>query len=416
MTPRATTAAIEIWEKWQAQGATLPLDRIVNEEVRARKSLNSRERRWLTDAIYRNVRLLTRQQALCKIMGMEPTAESFLRLWDMETSYDPLKQEEMKAAMAQLPTKEEDPAGYLRVTLSFPEAMASEIEALVGDEAVEAGEALNEQAPTVLRVNSLKSKPDRVLKQVEGSFPTEYSPWGVVLAKRVPIQGIPGYKEGRFEVQEEGSQLAVMFADAKPNETVIEIGAGGGGKTLGLAATMNNTGKIFALDTSALRLASLEKRLPRAGVTIVQTVLLTANEQGVWTSAPWSVGGKYERGANCVFIDAPCTGSGTLRRNPDKKWFGGEIGNYPRLQSILLEQGSHLVKQGGRLIYITCALERSQNEDIVEAFLNSPAGKDFKLDAIPSELSAFAEGRYFRSWAHRHGLDLFFGARLRRKG
>lgn len=415
MTPRATASAIEIWERWQSQGAALPLDRIVNEEVRNRKSLNSRERRWLTDAIYRNVRLLARQQALCKIMGLEPNAESLLRLWDMETSRDPQAQEEMKAALAQLPTKE-DPAGYLRVTLSFPEALASELEALLGDEALDAAEALNEQAPTVIRVNSLKSKPDRILKQVEGSFAAEYSPWGVVLAKRTPIQEIPGYREGRFEVQEEASQLAVLFAGAKPGETVIEIGAGGGGKTLALAATMNNTGKIFALDISAARLASLEKRLPRAGVTIVQTVQLTAKEEGGWSSAPWSVGGKYERGANCVFIDAPCTGSGTLRRNPDKKWFGGEIGDYPKLQSALLEQGSHLVKQGGRLVYITCALERSQNEAIVEAFLDSPAGKDFKLDAIPSELADFATGRYFRSWTHRHGLDVFFGARLRRKG
>ena len=413
MTPRATTAAIEIWEKWQAQGATLPLDRIVNEEVRARKSLNSRERRWLTDAIYRNVRLLTRQEALCKTMGMEVTAESLIRLWEMETSREP--QEELVKALAQLPAKT-DPAGYLRTTLSYPEALAKELEVLLGDEAVAAGEALNEQAPTVIRVNSLKSKRERVLKQVEGSYPTNYSPWGVVLPKREPIQGIPGYREGRFEVQEEASQLAILFAEAKPNETIIEIGAGGGGKTLGLAAAMENTGRIFALDTSATRLASLEKRLPRAGVTIVQTVQLTANEMGVWGSAPWSVGGKYERGADCVFIDTPCTGSGTLRRNPDKKWFGAEVGNYPRLQSILLEQGSHLVRRGGRLCYITCALERSQNEKIVEAFLQSPAGKDFKLDGVPASLALFAEGKYFRTWAHRHGLDLFFGAKLRRKG
>ncbi len=413
MTPRAIGSAIEIWERWQLKGDTLPLDRIVNEEVRTRRYLNSRERRWVTDTLYLCVRLKTRQETICTTMGLPITPENLIRSTLLENDTEE-GQQAYRQAVAQLPTPSE-PSAYLRTTLSFPEFMAQELEAQFGEEAVAAGEALNTQAPTVLRINPLRTTRERVLQQIPTATPTTYSPYGVVLSKREPVQNLPYYKEGWFEVQEESSQLAVLFAGVKPDQTVVEVGAGGGGKSVALACEMRNRGKIFALDTSELRLNALEKRLPRACVKIVQAVTLKADPNGAWHNNPWLIGGRHAETADVVFLDAPCTGSGTLRRNPDKKWFGTEVAPYLPIQRTLIKQSSRLVKRGGRLCYVTCAFERAQNEEIVEEFLQSEEGAEFSLEALPPRLALFESNGYFRTWAHTHGLDAFFGARLIRK-
>lgn len=329
----------------------------------------------------------------------------------------------------------ENAADYLRTTLSFSDEMASELEALLGAEAIPAAEAFNQQAATVLRVNTLKARRHPVLYEFSGSRPTRYSPWGVELTSRVNLPSQPNFKAGHYEIQEEASQLAVLLTNAKPNETVIEVGAGGGGKTLALAALMENRGRIVAIDSVQERLTTLSKRGERAGISGVETLALPADASGQWQP----IGGAVRRmerlreSADCVLIDAPCSGSGVLRRTPDAKWHLVEKDAAATVQKSLLRQSAPFVKMGGMLLYVTCALEQWQNEEIIADFLHSETGRDYEVEpAVPrlqsalrrfgvsaenqgEGLASFASGDFLRTYPHRHRMDAFFMACLRRK-
>jgi len=424
---RALLAAVEMLSRWLAERDTLPLDRIMDSEFRGRRYLNSGERRWIGEAIYGVVRHFTRQKTLLAALNLPETAANLIRSWadapaDPEISPAQFPQtapladwESWQKALASLPLPD-SPADYLRVALSFPDALAAELERLLGAEAIAAARAFNRPAPVTLRVNTLKASRERALRDLPEAVPTAYSAVGITLPKRVNLPSLPGFREGRFEAQEEASQMMARLAGPEPGQNVVDVGAGAGGKTLPLAALMENKGRLVALDIALPRLEELQDRAHRAGVSKMEIIELEANAEGVWRrdGEARKVLLGLNGTADHVLLDA--SGSGVIRRAPDTKWRAADISAFARLQTVLLEQASELVKPGGTLCYATCAIEAAQNEQIIESFLAGATGQNFEVAPLSPEFAPFAEGPFFRSWPHRHTMDAFFASKIRRKG
>ncbi|MEM9632556.1 MAG: RsmB/NOP family class I SAM-dependent RNA methyltransferase [Pseudomonadota bacterium] len=242
-------------------------------------------------------------------------------------------------------------------------------QSIFGENAVDEGQALAKRAPVDLRTNTLKADRDKVLKRLAhiGANPAQRSPSGMrIEAKpgigRMPhVQAEEGFRKGWFELQDEASQLAAHLAQAKPGEQVLDYCAGGGGKTLALAASMQNKGQLYAYDADRLRLAPIHERLQRAGVRNIQ----------VRDPASSSLE-DLQRHMDLVFIDAPCTGTGVWRRRPDSKWRLTEKALNDRIedQQHVLDHASQYVKPGGRLVYATCSVLPQENQEQAASFLN----------------------------------------------
>jgi 16S rRNA (cytosine967-C5)-methyltransferase len=278
------------------------------------------------------------------------------------------------------------------VTGDYPEWLDPHLERVFGEERVAEGAALASRAPLDLRVNALKADRDGALAAL-GDLdpqPARWSPLGLRIAlsadaKSPAIHAEPAFIKGMVEVQDEGSQLAALLAGAKPGEHVVDLCAGAGGKTLALAAAMQNHGQLYATDTDKRRLAPIHDRLARSGVRNVQI------------RTPKSVGNELADlagRADLVLIDAPCTGIGTWRRNPDAKWRirPGALAVRCKEQEEVLDRAVPLVKPGGRIAYVTCSLLAEENGDQVRAFLARQP--DFTL-APPAEVAnALGERAY----------------------
>jgi 16S rRNA (cytosine967-C5)-methyltransferase len=246
--------------------------------------------------------------------------------------------------------------------------------ARVFDDLVAEMQALAARAPLDLRVNSLKVAREEARAALAHLAPAEtpHSPIGLRIAPgedgRGPaLQSEPEFLKGWFEIQDEGSQLAAMLTGAKPGEQVVDLCAGGGGKTLALAALMGNAGQIYATDGDARRLAPIHERLKRAGARNVQVRTPRARSDAVA-----DLDGKID----CVLVDAPCTGSGTWRRNPDSKWRlrPGSLEIRRREQTAVLDRAARLVKPGGRIVYVTCSVLPEENDDAVAGLLERQGG------------------------------------------
>ena len=220
---------------------------------------------------------------------------------------------------------------------------------------------------------------------------TERSPWGLRLAGRPALAASRAYRDGLVEIQDEGSQLAAEFAGAQPGERVLDLCAGGGGKSLALAAAMQNRGHLVAADISPRRLAETARRARRAGVSIID---LVAADAGAGL-AP----GSFDR----VLVDAPCSGSGAWRRDPDAKWrlSPARLEEYRTLEARLLDEAARLVRPGGRLVYMTCSVLASENDAQIDAFLARAAG----FERVGDDL---------RLTPARHGSDGFFASLMER--
>jgi 16S rRNA (cytosine967-C5)-methyltransferase len=251
----------------------------------------------------------------------------------------------------------------------FPEWVTPAMERIFGEDLVPELAGLATRAPLDLRVNTLKASRDEVLEELAhlGPVPTPHSPLGLRLAQgedgRGPaIHAEPGFLKGMAEIQDEGSQLAALLSGAKPGEQVVDLCAGGGGKTLALAAQMQNHGQLYATDSDMRRLAPIHDRLTRAGTRNVQVRTPRARADAVTD---------LDGTADLVLVDAPCTGSGTWRRNPDAKWRlrPGSLSARIKEQGAVLDRAAALVKPGGRIAYITCSVFADENDDAVAGFL-----------------------------------------------
>ena len=301
------------------------------------------------------------------------------------------------------------------ISAALPDFLATRFRAEFGAEAAAAAEALNERAPLTARVNTLKTDRDSLMARLRDEGidcrPTPLSPLGVFLETRINAFSSPAFREGLFELQDEGSQLLGMLVDPPPTR-IVDACAGAGGKTLQLAMDMKNRGEIFALDVDDGRLDELRKRTRRAGVHNVRARVIPA-EAAHDEGALADLAGKADR----VLVDAPCSGTGTFRRKPDgrHRLKPEDLENHVARQKRLLAQFSGMVKGGGRIIYGTCSMLREENEAVVEHFLREHPQFQVKpiSDVLGAELGAkVSRDGFLRLFPHKHGTDGFFGAIL----
>lgn len=282
-------------------------------------------------------------------------------------------------------------------------------------------DAMQESATLDLRVNSLKAKPEEVIAELEEhgvkAVRGTYSPDCVRLDVKPALTQWPIYKEGKVDVQDEGSQLIARLMQPRRGEMICDFCAGAGGKTLALGALMKSTGRLYAFDVNERRLDGLSPRMRRAGLSNVHpSVIRNENDNRVKR-----LYGKLDR----VLVDAPCSGTGTYRRNPDLKWRFGEdeLTRINEIQKSVLKSASQMIKDGGRIVYATCSLLKEENQDVIEAFLQE--NPDFELlnawDILASqgvEVLQFQKerfGPYFVMLPHLNKTDGFFGAVLAKK-
>ena len=302
---------------------------------------------------------------------------------------------------------------------NLPEWLVQPLKDQLGDGFWPLVQALSQSAPLDLRVNVLKEKRPEVQKELAQaaikSEATPYSPWGLRVEGKPALAKLPAFVRGAIEVQDEGSQLLALLLDAKRGEMVVDFCAGAGGKTLAIGATMRSTGRLYAFDVSAHRLDALGPRLKRSGLSNVHPAAI-AHERDERVKR---LTGKIDR----VLVDAPCTGLGTLRRNPDLKWrqSAQAVEELTAKQRAILDSAARLVKSGGQLVYATCSLLTAENEAIAQAF--SEAHPDFEpLDAAEvlarqkvEQAATLCTAGHLRLWPHRHGTDGFFAAVWRRR-
>ena len=285
----------------------------------------------------------------------------------------------------------------------YPDWLAAHFAAAFGEHAVAEGRALAGRAPIDLRVNRLKGEREKAAKMLAHLSPEEtpLSPLGLRLnagadGRGPSLSAESAYVRGFVEVQDEGSQLASLIAGAKPGLQVLDFCAGGGGKTLAMAAEMANKGQVYAYDSEGRRLMPIYPRLERADVRNVQVRAPKGNKD---------VLADIEARCDIVLVDAPCTGTGTWRRNPDAKWRTrpGALEQRMKEQDEVLENSAKYVKSGGVLAYITCSLLRAEDEDRIDAFLGKHA--DFlPLDA--AHIARRANLPELAQFASPHGVGL----------
>ena len=302
---------------------------------------------------------------------------------------------------------------------NLPEWLVQPLKEQVGGGFWPLVESLAQSAPLDLRVNALKDKRADVQKELAKAgiqaLPTPYSPWGLRIEGKPALAKLDAFTRGAIEVQDEGSQLLALLLDAKRGEMVVDFCAGAGGKTLAIGASMRNTGRLYAFDVSAHRLDALKPRLARSGLSNVHPAAI-AHERDDRVKR---LAGKIDR----VLVDAPCSGLGTLRRNPDLKWRQSPkaVEELVAKQTAILASAARLLKPGGRLVYATCSILPQENESIAETF--SASHPDFELldaAAVLEQLKVegaqglcsggASGGRYLRLWPHVHRTDGFFAA------
>lgn len=281
-------------------------------------------------------------------------------------------------------------------------------------EALTIARSMHEQAALDLRVNTIKgSREDVMAKFIAENTSgetnistTPFSPVGIRMPSRLNISRHVLFTEGKIEVQDEGSQLLAHLVAPKRGMMVADFCAGAGGKTLAMGAIMRNTGRLYAFDVSEKRLNNLGKRLKRSGLSNLNAQVISSETDPKLKR----LNGKFDR----VLVDAPCSGLGTLRRNPDLKWrqTPEDVAELTQKQTAILARAAKLTKAGGRLVYATCSLLSDENEQIAEAFLS--ANTDFKLlnaaEILSQQQINIDTGQYLKLLPHLHGTDGFFAA------
>jgi 16S rRNA (cytosine967-C5)-methyltransferase len=420
-----------------------PADSLIDMYFRSRKYLGSHDRRFIAETTYGTLRHLRKCEhhltaALARVgdnlqnddriillivaylsflgKNLEITPDILLtRLTSTQT------RENVALLLTNLvkPTTISAESAIQRIGIeySFPDWMVERFIQQYGEsEAEKICSSLNEQAPLTLRVNTLKASVEQcqeeLRKQGIETTRTSLSPVGLNITKRINVFSLPVFRDGWFEVQDEGSQLLPILLDPKPNAKVLDVCAGAGGKTLELAALMKNRGEIYATDINGFRLEELRKRTKRAGVQNVRVQEIEAIEDLV---------DRYKDFFDMVFVDAPCSGLGTIRRNPGMKWMVTEqtVNEVSEKQKAILHSSVPLVKPEGRLVYATCTLLRQENEEVIEEFLMlHPEFTIVKLDAaIPlvQSVGGTSTDLFFKLFPHIQRTDGFFCAALKKQ-
>ena len=394
-----------------------PADAVVSRYFREHRQLGHADRAFVAETVFAVLRRGRSIEARCAGQLSDRrrllATLALVRGWSQRELAPVLKasEEEWLAAAKAMPEADLPPA----VRSDLPDWLYARLEQQFGaDEALALARAMNQSAPLDLRVNTLKTDREALLAKLAAdgiaAQPGALSPLAVRLRDKPALAKHPLFLEGAFEVQDEGSQLLGFLLEPKRGEMVVDFCAGAGGKTLLLGAQMRNTGRLYAFDVSDKRLANLKPRLARSGLSNVHPARIEhERDQKIKRLA-----GKADR----VLVDAPCSGLGTLRRNPDLKWRQDEksVAELTAKQASILEAAATLVRPGGRLVYATCSLLSAENDAIVTAFLEKHA--DFALlpaSAVLGKQGIVVEGEMLRLLPHKHNTDGFFAAALERK-
>jgi len=397
-------------------------DAVLSQYFRENKSLGHGDRGLIAEVVYAVLRRLRSLQAAAGVDIASPWASRRLllaamvcaqgaNLRELEPITLPDDKEWLTKAKS-LPLDSLPPA----VRADLPDWLHEALLAQLGEAALPAlAAALNRPAPLDLRVNSLKAERDAVLARLNADGLTgvacPYSPLGIRLKEKPVLSRHSLFVDGSFEVQDEGSQLLGYLLAPKRGEMVVDFCAGAGGKTLMLGAMMRSQGRLYAFDISERRLANLKPRLARSGLSNVHPVRINDERD----AKVKRLAGKIDR----VLVDAPCSGLGTLRRNPDLKWrqTPEAVARLTATQASILASASTLVKPGGRLVYATCSLLAAENDAIVDAFLAShPDFAEGDATALLARADiALDTGTRLRLSPVAHGTDGFFAAVLERR-
>jgi 16S rRNA (cytosine967-C5)-methyltransferase len=430
MKPGARVAtAIELvtqLDENRRQGGRTPADAMLGRYYKERRFIGSKDRREISRLVYSTLRneaslawwleqggraLSPLGLMLCGLVLLDGHGLSRIQELFSGEQYCPRQldweEQEWVQDHAGQPLQHEAMPDWVR--LNFPEWLQPALQESFGDRLTEAMDALNAEAPVDLRVNTLKSSRDQVMAALseEGMNPqpTPFAINGVRLRKRAALSATQAFRNGWFELQDEGSQLVAELVKAQADDKVIDFCAGAGGKTLALADAMDNQGSILAWDTESARLKQMSLRLSRAGVNNVQPRLLKSKRD------PFIE--RHKGTADWVLADVPCSGTGTWRRSPDLKWrtTQSNLKEAITLQQSIMDNAAHCVKPGGCLVYATCSILKQENEEQVTRFLEM--NPEFATEPIANFPGI--DGPYLRLYPHLHQTDGFFGAVLRRR-
>ncbi|NMG77423.1 RsmB/NOP family class I SAM-dependent RNA methyltransferase [Aromatoleum diolicum] len=394
-----------------------PADVVLSRHFRENREIGHRDRGFIAETVYGIVRRL---RWLRRLVGADARPRTLLLAWLARGEGWPMRHFEGLASATErdwisgIKAKELD-EGSLAERADLPDWLAERLLATHDETTLlDLAHSLNRPAPLDLRVNVLKTDRDAVLDAFRTNGieakPCPYSPQGIRLAGKPALQKHPLFLDGSFEVQDEGSQLLGFLVQPKRGELVVDFCAGAGGKTLQLGALMRSTGRLYAFDVSEKRLAKLKPRFARAGLSNVHPVLI-AHERDAKVKR---LAGKADR----VLVDAPCSGLGTLRRNPDLKWrqTPESVAEMVSKQGAILDSAARLVKTGGRLVYATCSLLAEENDGVVDAFLS--AHPEFRqisaAEVLGKQGIALDTGERLRLSPRQHDTDGFFAAVLER--
>ncbi|MGC8653404.1 MAG: RsmB/NOP family class I SAM-dependent RNA methyltransferase [Candidatus Kryptoniota bacterium] len=415
----------------------LPADKVIADYYKLHRYLGSHDRRWISEKVFsiiRNMILLMHLSQKCTdfnrslaLFLSHEIAVSGFNFTEIEHDYDDLiSAYRTTASKIDLPAVEKcindamvqilaEPKKYQNLIYSFMEGFQFLLPEHIQNEAENLMFSLNTQAPMVLRINNPSESVLKVIEFLKAagieSEPAPYSPIGIIIRKRTNLSNLELFKNGGIEVQDEASQIVGMLLFPLDGEIVVDACAGGGGKSLEAAAFSNGKGEIYSLDIDTNRLENMQKRIKRGKFTNINTILVK----------PDSYAGIEHliNNADKVLVDAPCTGSGTIRRNPDKKFKISvkDVEQASIRQFEILKHYSELVKRGGTLFYATCSIFDKENADVVSKFLAS--NRSFEPVSIKEflkieRIDELIHDDFLEIYPHRHAMDGFFAAAMRR--
>ena len=397
-----------------------PSDAVLSAYFREHKKLGRQDRHEIAEAAFAALRHYQKISTVLRRPHAQPHKAALAALvLGRSTNISQIKDlldEEETEFLGNLKARKTEFSDSLNTAAELPQWLVEQLQQHWSEEEILAfGRSINQPAPLDIRVNTLKSKRDKVLPLLQAESAdaeaTPYSPWGIRLKNKIALNKHELFLDGTLEVQDEGSQLLALLVGAKRGEIIVDFCAGAGGKTLAVGAQMANKGRIYAFDIAEKRLANLKPRMTRAGLTNIHPERISSEHDPRIAR----LAGKADR----VLVDAPCSGLGTLRRNPDLKYrqSAETVANLLEQQHSILDAASKLVKPQGRLVYATCSVLPEENELQVERFLSEHP--EFELvncaELLQSLKVDLDTGKYLRLNSGEHQTDGFFAAVLQRK-
>lgn len=417
--------------------ARIPMDRVMGDFIRGRRYIGSGDRAAIAEYCYNIMRHYARLTWMAEKLRNKNSARDLCLIYLV--LYEELDTEKISAifngdkyAPIKLNNAEEKTVRHLSqkakdyisqmpedVKVECPPDFYPSLKNLFGKDFINEMRAMLEPATLDLRVNIARKSRDEVMKSLANQGvacdPTPYSPWGLRCRRKVHLAKTRAFRKGEIEIQDEGSQLIALLTAACPGEQILDYCAGGGGKTLAIASSMAGKGRLVATDIDGQRLQKTRPRLKRAGLhDNVEVRPLDEKRHHNWL--------KRQKGNfDCVLVDAPCSGTGTWRRNPDARWFrhGPPVSELISMQAGILDKAADIPKPGGRLVYATCSLLSQENENQIKAFLERhPNYEVLSLEAAWPENQKcpdiFESQKFLMTSPYRHNTDGFFAAVLKR--